>query len=124
MALFDVSNNEHIMLSRGDTLSFALFINSGNELYPEQYIMTENDTIYFAIMEIGTKFEDAIFKKVFDYNSEKDIYGNLIITLVPQDTENLVSGKYYYTIKMRTIVQDEDSIVRTLIPNREFVIID
>ena len=124
MALFDVSNNEHILMNRGDTLSFALFINAGNELEPEQYLLTENDTVYFALMEVNSDFEHAIVKKVFTNQDEKDDYGNLIITLIPQDTENLLSGEYYYTIKMKTEVENAPYIVRTLIPERRFDIIN
>ena len=41
--MFDISNEGNIQLIRGDSLSLALFINKGNELYPVRYDLTDDD---------------------------------------------------------------------------------
>lgn len=63
--MFDISNEGNIQLIRGDSLSLALFINKGNELYPVRYDLTDDDTVYFALMEDGQLFENAILKKMY-----------------------------------------------------------
>ena len=122
--IFDVTNGDNLMLNRGDTLSFALFINAGDELNPEQYIVTENDTVYFALMEANGDFEHALLKKVFTSESEKDEYGNIIITLVPEDTQNLICGEYSYTIKLKSDTVGGKYNVFTLISQRRVDIIN
>lgn len=123
--MFDISKEGIIQLVRGDTLSLVLFINQGNELVPMRYRLTENDTVYFALMEIGQTFENAIMKKVFNSESPTTDDGDLIITLLPQDTENLLAGQYYYTIKLRQYEESTDMCtVQTLITEHELFIIN
>ena len=89
-------------LNRGDTALFTLFINSGSDLLPIEYELNEKDTIYIAIEEPNQPFEHAIVKKVVNNaNTIKDNNGNFIIELTPTDTQCLMSGLYYYEIKLR-----------------------
>ena len=50
---------------------------------------------------------------------ELDDNGNLYIRLSPKDTENLLPGRYYYTIKMQTMLKDGDYDVQTIVPETE-----
>lgn len=122
--MLDISNNGIIQLTRGDSLKLPLFINSNTDSNPVRYFLKETDTVYFALLEPNQNFEDAIFKKVFTYDSNKTEDGDLWITLNPGDTENLLPGKYYYTLKLRSINQlDNTEFVRTIVPEKEFWIL-
>lgn len=124
--MFDISKEGNIQLIRGDTLSLALFINQGNELVPSRYLLGDNDTVYFALMEQNQLFENAILKKVFTKEtSEFTEDGDLIITLDPSDTESLLEGQYIYTIKLRTTNLDTNrEEVRTVVPEHQFSIMN
>ena len=104
--MFDISNEGNIQLIRGDSLSLALFINKGNELYPVRYDLTDDDTVYFALMEDGQLFENAILKKMYTSKNAQTKEGDLIISLSTEDTQNLREGLYKYTIKLRTKNED------------------
>ena len=114
-----------ITMSRGDSIEFPLFINEGPVWAPIQYDLSEYDSIYLGIMEIGQCFEHAIVKKIFNCYSDKDEDGDLLIKLNPIDTMHLRPGKYYYTIKMRTIDPDtlDTKCVQTIVPDTLFYII-
>lgn len=120
--MFNISDSGTITLTRGDSFSSPLYINQGTELSPVRYILTENDTVYFAIMEENKSFEDAIIKKVYNGSSEATLDGDIILKLKPQDTENLVCGKYIYTVKLKQTVSQDDYDVTTLIIEQPFYI--
>ena len=122
--MFHISNEGNIQLTRGDTLKLALFINKGTMLEPQRYALTENDTIYFALMELNQPFEEAILKKVFTTSSSEFTEdGDLIITLISEDTENLLEGEYKYTIKLKT-THDDTYDVNTVVTEHSFYIVD
>ena len=106
-------------MTRGDTFIFPLVINSGTELNFEQYNLKDNEYLYVAIMEPGQSFEDAIIRKRYTTKSDKDKDGNILFILDSIDTEYLLTGKYYITVKLRSIV-DNKEIVKTLLPLKEF----
>ena len=124
--MVDISNEGIITLSRGDTFRFPLFINKGTEIAPIRYELTENDMLYFAIMEPNQRFEDAIIRKVYTTESEFNEDGDVMICIDPTDTEYLLGGKYYYEVKLRTLVdtehpeEDNSYTVQTIIPKRGF----
>lgn len=119
-----IDNLKIINIFRGDSLELIPFINTKNDcsLSSQRYSITENDIVYFALMEPNQRFEDAILKKVFDYNSEKTEDGDLIIKLRPSDTVDLLPGKYYYTIKMKQNEQDSFNVF-TILKETEFWIL-
>lgn len=125
--MFDISNEGIISVSRGDSFETPLFINEGTEIAPKRYELTENDILYFAVMEPNQKFENAILKKMYDMNSEKNEEGDILISFSPTDTEYLLPGKYYYTIKLRTHIgegeAENDYKVQTIIPQKEFYVV-
>ena len=119
-------NNNIITMSRADTVEFSLFINSGTELEPQRYILTENDVVYFALMQPNQPFELATIKRIYTYESDKTLEGDLIITLNSSDTEFLSPGLYYYSLKMKTIDENDNTkyTVNTIVPNTKLYIID
>lgn len=90
--------NNMIVMNRGDTKTFDLFI-ANNELSEIQYVLTGDDAVYFGIMDPHQPFERALVRKKYTKN-DLDANGNLIIIIQPEDTLDLIPGKYYYAIKL------------------------
>ena len=107
--------NGIISMMRGDTLLFPIKINEGTKLEPEYRPLRDDEKLYFALMEPGQAFEDAVVKKIYDMYSPKDNDGHTLVKLDTKDTERLLSGTYYYTVKLRTPQQGFDDVVKTLI---------
>lgn len=95
-----VQDNGIIYLIRGDSLTCPITINIGNVLTPNWYKLQEGDKLYFGLLQPNEKFEDAIMKKVYDYYSEKNEDGDVLLKIFPEDTLKLAAGKYYYMIKL------------------------
>lgn len=112
--------NGIITLMRGDSLTTPIYVNVGTKLQPKYRKLTENDKLYFGLMEPGQAFEDAVIKKVFDATSLTDADGNTLLVLQPQDTEKLLVGKYYYMIKLRSVDSWGQEMVRTIVPSTLF----
>ena len=107
-------NNLHI--SRGDTFKFPIIINqSPTKLEFDKYELSENDIIYGAVLEPNQAFENALIRKVITNASEKDEYNNPLFILNSDDTEYLLTGKYYITFKLKH--NDE---ITTILPMKEF----
>lgn len=90
--------NNQITINRGDTFERPLFLNKGTELKPIRYELKTDDRVYLAITEPNQPFEKAILKKVYGRESV-NINGDVVIRLESEDTEMLIPGQYYYTIK-------------------------
>lgn len=121
--MFDINSTGKIQLTRGDTFKSPLFINQGNQLYPMRYQLSENDTLYLALLEPNQPFEFAILKQVYTWLDEKTQFGDTYIKFRAEDTEKLLPGKYYYTIKLRRVLEDGNEEVHTVIPETEFYIL-
>jgi hypothetical protein len=63
--MFRVGSTKIIEIVRGDSFEYPLFINMGTEMYPERYLLKDEDIVYFAVMEPNQRFENAILKKTF-----------------------------------------------------------
>ena len=123
--MFDISNEGNIQLIRGDSLSLALFINKGNELYPVRYDLTDDDTVYFALMEDGQLFENAILKKMYTSKNAQTKERDLIISPSTEDPQHLREGLHTYTIKPRT--KNEDTVeyqVDTVVTEHSFYVMN
>ena len=119
-----ISPNQIITLNRGDTFEATLFINFGTQLVQDEYKLTENDKVYFAITEANQKFEHAIIKKMYTYN-DLDEDGNVVIKLESKDTEHLIPGTYYYEIKLELGSDNEESsTVITIVPKRKLFLVE
>lgn len=112
-----------IKMFRGDSNELILDIKDGDHMYYSNYEITQDDTIYFGLMEIHQKFEDAILKKIFTLQ-DVDQNGDIIIKIKPSDTEYLLPGKYYYSIKMKHSNSENDYDVYTIVKETEFWILD
>ena len=93
-----IAPNGIIKLMRGDSFSTPIQINLGTKLNPNYYHL-----------------KDAVVKKTFDFTSDKDDNGDVLLTLKPTDTEKLLVGQYYYSIKLRVIDTFGNEIVKTIV---------
>lgn len=99
--------NNIIVMNRGDTYEFDLTI-ADNTTADGRYILKGDDAVYFGIMDPGQPFECALVRKKYTIE-DTDEMGNLLITLQPKDTLDLLPGKYYYAIKLHLNHEDIDS---------------
>lgn len=117
--MFDISNNI-ITLSRGDTFSLDVLVNLGTTWDPTIYALDEGDKLYFALMEPNQPFEHALIRKVFT-KDDQDEDGFILMNFKSEDTEFLLPGLYYYTIKLS---REDDTIVDTIVTKTKFTILD
>lgn len=114
--MFCMNKVNNFYLSRGDTFKFPIIINkSPTKLEFDKYELSEDDIIYGAILEPNEAFEDAIIRKVITKESDKDSEGNLLFILKSEDTEYLLTGKYYITFKLK-----HNNEITTILPMKEF----
>lgn len=101
-----LSNNGILTFSRGDSISFPLFINAGTKTNPMRYTLHENENLFVGIMEPNMAFEAAIVKQKYtkdDLNEDGDVE----FTLSSEVTQKLRPGKYYYEVKL--IIYNEET---------------
>ena len=118
-----ISSNQLITINRGDTFGFNFFINCRTQMNPMRYPFNDNDTIYVGVMEANQPFENAIIRKVYK-KEDLNQYGDIRIQFNPEDTENLLTGTYYYSIKLERKYEDGSSQVVTLVPKRKFFVVE
>jgi hypothetical protein len=125
-----------IKLNRGDSYEFKVSVpvldEKGNIT---NYILTDSDVVYFALLYPHQKFEDAILIKGYDHTDhiidKGKNTGEILIKIEPKDTRRLAPGIYYYTVKLQrggslinTKDCDEPDEVRTIIERTKFIIND
>lgn len=123
-----------IKLNRGDSYEFKVCI-PDKEDSTKNYILTGSDIVYFALLYPYQRVEDAILTKVYDHTDhiiKNDVNtGEILVKIEPKDTKDLVSGVYYYTVKLQrgstSDIMDtlkNPSEVRTIIERTKFIIND
>lgn len=125
MATYIVRKNNVISMIRGDTFKFDVTI-TDEESSEGIYRLSNQDILYFGLMEPNKSFEDSILIKEYDKDSENvNEDGSITIVLTPDDTELLVPGKYLYTIKLnkKDDVEGIDEVI-TIISKTGFFISD
>ena len=118
-----------IKMNRGDTYEFNLTIDDeGSE--SGKYVLQGNDTVYFGLMEPNSAFEQSLVKKIYT-EEDRDKDGNIFITIEPEDTEHLLPGVYYYSVKLEVDHEIGDGETResihkviTVINKTKFIILD
>jgi len=117
--MFDISANGIITISRGDSFTLNVAIDIGEPLNSLLYELGNDDKVYFGLMEPNQPFEHALVRKMYtkeDQTSDLDV----VMNFVPEDTEFLMPGKYYYMVKL---VRSDNS-VDTIVSKTKFIIID
>ena len=116
-----------IKMNRGDTYEFNLTIDDeGSE--SGKYLLQGNDAVYFGLMEPNSAFEQSLVKKVYT-EEDRDKDGNIFITIEPEDTEHLLPGVYYYSVKLEVDHENGETCesihkVITVINKTKFIILD
>ena len=87
--------NNIIVMTRGDTYEFNLNMTDESG----EYLLQGEDVLYFGIMDPGQPFEQALVRKRFTVE-DLDAIGTLSIVLDPEDTLDLLPGKYFYSVKL------------------------
>jgi hypothetical protein len=127
-----IASNNIIVMNRGDSFEFKLSPQTlGN--YAE-YVLTGDDTLYFGLMDPGQYFEDALVRKEFD-SLDCTTLNDLVIKLEPDDTLDLLPGKYFYAVKLHLDHPELNSLTQrptgqyidqviTLVTKTKFIIND
>jgi hypothetical protein len=122
--MFDIAGNGIITVTRGDTFTTTLFVNTGTALVPVRYTLTGDDRVYFAVCEPNQAFEDAVVKKEFS-SADLDDDGDVVIKFTSNDTEYLLPGDYYYEVKLYKVFTDTTkNEIDTIVPRTKFVIME
>jgi hypothetical protein len=118
-----------IKINRGDSYELTTVIPS-KENPINNYKLTVNDALYFALLMPHQKFEDAVLIKGYTHEDQNDD-GEITIRLSARETRNLMPGIYYYTTKLQrggtleAIGDDDDpDEVRTIIERTKFIVND
>lgn len=129
--MLDITNNNIVTISRGDTVTVPLHLFYGieNKLTNLAFFMNRTDKVYFAVCEPNQSFEDAIIKKIITYDEVDKKNGVIPIKMEGTDTEFLHPGTYYYIVKLLRKpvwkeVPDEEGTLSTVISKTKFIIID
>lgn len=117
--MFTISLNGIIRVNRGDSFSFPVLVNIGNNLIKDVYMLNESDALYVGVMEANQPFECALIKKKYTKESQ-DENGNITVKFIADDTLHVLPGKYYYQIKLvRSGLEKE---VSTIVDQTQFFI--
>jgi hypothetical protein len=123
-----------IKLNRGDSYEFKISVPVKNEDGNiVNYILTDKDVIYFALLYPHQRFEDAIIIKGYDHTDHIIEHGantgEILIKIEPKDTMQLAPGIYYYTVKLQRggtpgvfDTHTEPYEIRTIIERTKFII--
>ena len=119
--------NNIIVLNRGDSYEFDLTINDETSL-DGRYHLKGDDAVYLGIMDPGQPFEEALVRKVITVD-DTDSEGNFSFEILPEDTLDLLPGKYFYSVKLRMSHIDEETgesieKVMTIINKTKFILCD
>ena len=111
--MYQVLDNGIITLTRGDTFNYTFSLS--DDVKGGKIILTEDDDIYFGLCEPNQLWENAIVKKVCEklVDDNNKYTGEYKLSLNSIDTQFLCEGKYYYSIKLRQIINEEE-IVTTI----------
>lgn len=121
--MLQIDANNVITLTRGDSGIARIFINAGTKLEPLKYVLQETDVLYFGVMECNSNFEHGLIKKLY-YSKDLDDKNNLYVYFLPEDTLNIVPGKYYYEVKLKRKLGSSDFLVDTVVDKTEFWVVD
>ena len=124
--------NNIIVLNRGDTYEFDLTINDETSV-DGRYHLQGDDALYLGIMDPGQPFEEALIRKKITVEDTDDM-GNINLVLNPEDTLDLLAGKYFYSVKLHLdhytydektneIIGKVDKVI-TIINKTKFILCD
>ena len=128
----NISNNNLIILNRGDTIYLPVLINIGTTCNPNIYTLKNNDKVFLSVYEAHQPFERGIIRKICTAE-DQNLEGYVNFKFEMNDTLNLLPGTYYYEVKLIKALLDNDisspledvsNEVKTIISKRKFIILD
>lgn len=117
-----VGINGVVVLHAGDSFTFPLFLNAGDNMNPVRYILEDTDKVFFGIMEPGGCFEHALVRKVLT-KADLNSYGDPVLVLNSSDTQYLMPGLYYYEAKLQ-VMKDNKEYIETVIAKTKLYIVE
>ena len=111
-----------VNITRGDSCCITAQVL--DEVSQEVYYLSDEDVLYFGVMDSNQKFEDAVIKKrLTKDNMAED--GTIMIPISPSDSIDLIPGVYWYTLKLHNIKKAAKiDRVETIVANTKFIIND
>lgn len=120
--MFNLSKNNIVTVSHGDSFSCPLFLNAGTDVCPIRYVLGTGEYVYFVIEQPNQQFENACLKKVFTKDN-LNVHEDVVISIDSKDTMNLCPGTYYYEIKAKLLDSNGKYIINTVVEKTKFVIL-
>lgn len=121
--MLTVNKYNILTFNKGDDIELSLFLDCGSALSPIQYELTNDDTLYFGIIEYNQPFECALVRKIFTKN-DIDENNNITIKLSGNDTYNIVPGEYSYEIKLKRDTGNGNYEVHTVVSRTKLIILE
>lgn len=120
--MYSIDTNNCVSIVKGDYCKFPLELYLGRFPKRQEFQLEENDTAYFGLFNSNESFDKAILKKTLTV-SDCDEYGNLWVTILPEDTIGLAVGTYYYEVK---VLYESDGVehIDTVIQRTKFIVLD
>ena len=120
--MFELSINNLITVSRGDSFKCPLFLNCGTDIDPDRYYIKDGEIVIFAIEYPNQCFENAVIKKEFGY-TDRNEHGDIVVSIDGEETKILLSGTYYYEIKALLLDENNKYFVNTVVEKTLFTIV-
>lgn len=109
--MFDVDINGKITITKGDSGESELFLNIGDIENPFSYDLQEADEVHFyAYARESFYMRDSFIHKVFTIRDLTE-EGLVLISFLPQDTQNIKPGEYLYRVKLVRPGNKVDTVV-------------
>lgn len=119
--MINISNNGIITMDFGDSLSFPIFINAGSFLNQIEYQLLNNNTLLLQIINPKLEPENQII--ISKKCTKKDLDSNsLVLNLTDIDLAKLISGTYYYTLKL-IIYKNNKQNITTIKPRTKLIVL-
>ena len=93
--MYECQAELEIRVCRGDLLYCPFIIELDGEKYLEPM-----DEVYFTVKRHFYDKTAIVRKRLSDYTIDADDFGNYMITLLPEDTQNLLFGTYDFDIEV------------------------
>ena len=143
--MFELSINNIVTVSRGDSFECPLFLNQGTDVSPIRHILkraiedgqvVNQEYVVFALLRPNQCFENAVVRKTFNTESLND-NGDVVIKFNSEDTIHLCPGDYYYEIRAYLFETDvineldndipveyiKGTLVNTVVERTKFIIL-
>ena len=125
--------NNIIVLNKGETYIFDFVLHDPNSNESGVYELQDNEVLYFALMYPHTKIDNAVILRGYTKQllEEAEVGPAVEIRLDPDDTYDLPTGTYYYTIKLQRGIDVDTEIgnfrvgeIMTIVPRTKFILTD